>query len=61
MGGSSADIEALRVDGNDLGNPTPGMLPAIRETPLIPAEDKKTNIAGWIITLIPRVGIIRPF
>jgi hypothetical protein len=37
------------------------MLPAIRETPLIPAEDKKTNIAGWIITLIPRVGIIRPF
>ncbi|TPQ42166.1 hypothetical protein C2U70_01850 [Bradyrhizobium guangdongense] len=37
------------------------MLPAARETPLIPAEDKKTNIFGWIITLIPRVGIVRPF
>lgn len=29
MGGSSADIEALLVDVNDPGNPTPGMLPAI--------------------------------
>ena len=29
MGGSSADIEALLVDVNDLSNPTPGMLPAI--------------------------------
>ncbi|MET0532523.1 MAG: hypothetical protein ABW003_30105 [Microvirga sp.] len=29
MGGSSADIEALLVDGHDLSNPTPGMLPAI--------------------------------
>jgi hypothetical protein len=29
MGGSSTDIEALLVDGNDLSNPTPGMLPAI--------------------------------
>ncbi len=37
------------------------MLPAAHETPLIPSEDKKANIAGWIITLIPRVGIIRPF
>jgi hypothetical protein len=37
------------------------MLPATRETPPIPAEDKKTNVAGWIITLIPRVGIVRPF
>ena len=26
MGGSSADIEALLVDVNDLANPTPGML-----------------------------------
>ncbi|MGY2048238.1 hypothetical protein [Methylobacterium sp. JK268] len=26
---SSADIEALLFDGNDLSNPTPGMLPAI--------------------------------
>lgn len=29
MGSSSADIEALLVDVNDLANPTPGMLPAI--------------------------------
>ena len=27
----------------------------------LPAEDRKTNVFGWIITLIPRVGIIRPF
>ena len=37
------------------------MLPARQETPLIPAEDQKTNIFGLIITLIPRVGIVRPF
>ncbi|KRQ07214.1 hypothetical protein [Bradyrhizobium manausense] len=37
------------------------MLPARHETPLIPAEDRKTNIFGLIITLIPRVGIVRPF
>nr|WP_249802565.1 hypothetical protein [Bradyrhizobium sp. 44] len=37
------------------------MLPAARETPLIPAEDRKTNIFGLIVTLIPRVGIVRPF
>ena len=29
MTGSSADVEALLVDVNDLSNPTPGMLPAI--------------------------------
>lgn len=37
------------------------MLPAKHEAALIPAEDRKTNIFGLIITLIPRVGIIRPF
>jgi hypothetical protein len=37
------------------------MLPAACETPLIPAEDRKTNIFGLIVTLIPRVGIVRPF
>jgi hypothetical protein len=37
------------------------MLPARQETPLIAAEDQKTNIFGLIITLIPRVGIVRPF
>ncbi|MBR0906090.1 hypothetical protein [Bradyrhizobium liaoningense] len=37
------------------------MLPAARKTPAIPSEDRTTNIFGLIITLIPRVGIIRPF
>ncbi|KYG22825.1 hypothetical protein SE92_23555 [Bradyrhizobium sp. AT1] len=37
------------------------MLPAARETALIPPDDRKTNIFGLIITLVPRVGIIRPF
>ena len=37
------------------------MLPAARETPLIPSDDTKTTIFGAIITLIPRVGIVRPF
>jgi hypothetical protein len=37
------------------------MLPAARETPLISAEDQTTNIFGLIVTLIPRVGIVRPF
>jgi hypothetical protein len=36
------------------------MLPAARETALIPIEDRTTNIFGLILTLIPRVGIIRP-
>jgi hypothetical protein len=37
------------------------MLPAKQETPLIPAEDPKTNVFGLVLTLIPRVGIVRPF
>lgn len=37
------------------------MLPAKHETPLIPSEDRKTNNFGLILTLIPRVGIVRPF
>lgn len=36
-------------------------LPAAREVPPIAAEDRKTNIFGWIVTLYPRVGIVRPF
>jgi len=24
-------------------------------------DDRKTQIFGWIISLIPRVGIVRPF
>jgi hypothetical protein len=37
------------------------MLPAARETALIPSEDRSTNIFGLVLTLIPRVGIVRPF
>jgi hypothetical protein len=37
------------------------MLPASRDAALVSADDRKTAIFGWIITLIPRVGIIRPF
>jgi hypothetical protein len=36
-------------------------LPASREVALISPDDRKTLISGWIITLIPRVGIVRPF
>ena len=37
------------------------MLPSSRETPLIPSNDTKTTVFGAIVTLIPRVGIVRPF
>ena len=37
------------------------MLPAARETPLIPTDDTKTTVFGAFVTLIPRVGIVRPF
>jgi hypothetical protein len=37
------------------------MLPAAQPTPPIASKDHKTNIFGWVITLIPRVGIVRPF
>jgi hypothetical protein len=37
------------------------MLPASREIPPIPSDDTKTTIFGAIVTLIPRVGIVRPF
>ena len=37
------------------------MLPAARETTPIPSDDIRTTIFGAIITLIPRVGIVRPF
>ncbi|MGZ5877459.1 MAG: hypothetical protein ACXWKP_35945 [Bradyrhizobium sp.] len=36
-------------------------LPASHSAPLIPASDRKTTVFGWIVTLIPRVGIVRPF
>jgi len=37
------------------------MLPALRDVPLIPTDDTKTTVFGAIVTLIPRVGIVRPF
>jgi hypothetical protein len=36
-------------------------LPASRAVPPISGIDRKTMIFGWIVTLIPRVGIVRPF
>jgi hypothetical protein len=36
-------------------------LPASRELPSISGDDRKTLIFGWIVTLTPRVGIVRPF
>jgi len=37
------------------------MLPASKDVPVIPSDDRKTTIFAWIVTLIPRVGIVRPF
>lgn len=37
------------------------MLPASRETALIPSDETRTTIFGAIVALIPRVGIVRPF
>jgi hypothetical protein len=36
-------------------------LPASKPVAPISADDRKTNVFGWIITLVPRVGIVRPF
>ena len=36
-------------------------LPAAPIAPPISGEDRKTTILGWFVTLIPRVGIVRPF
>jgi hypothetical protein len=36
-------------------------LPASPAVPPIPARDPKTALFGWIVTLVPRVGIVRPF
>jgi hypothetical protein len=36
-------------------------LPSARLVPPITGDDRKTGIFGWIVTLIPRVGVIRPF
>jgi hypothetical protein len=36
-------------------------LPTAHAVPPIPADDRKTTIFGWVVTLYPRVGIVRPF
>jgi hypothetical protein len=36
-------------------------LPASQTVPPIATDDSKTTVFGWIVTLIPRVGIVRPF
>jgi hypothetical protein len=36
-------------------------LPSAHAIPPIAGDDKKTGILGWIVTLVPRVGVIRPF
>jgi len=36
-------------------------LPASKDVPPIAADDRRTMVFGWIVTLIPRVGIVRPF
>jgi hypothetical protein len=36
-------------------------LPSSKTVTPIPSDDRKTTMFGWIVTLIPRVGIVRPF
>jgi hypothetical protein len=36
-------------------------LPKAQPVPPISSEDCKTRIFGWLVTLIPRVGVVRPF
>jgi hypothetical protein len=36
-------------------------LPAAHSVALVSKDDRKTTVLGWIVTLIPRVGIVRPF
>jgi hypothetical protein len=36
-------------------------LPASQTVPPVAANDRKTTVLGWIVTIIPRVGIVRPF
>jgi ABC-type tungstate transport system substrate-binding protein len=36
-------------------------LPSAKDAAPITADDRKTVAFGWIVTLIPRVGIVRPF
>ncbi len=37
------------------------LLPSSKDVPVIPSDDRNTTIFAWVVTLIPRVGIVRPF
>jgi hypothetical protein len=36
-------------------------LPALQVASPVATDDRKNTVLGWIVTLIPRVGIVRPF
>jgi hypothetical protein len=36
-------------------------LPGSQIVPPVAVDDRKVSVLGWIVTLIPRVGIVRPF
>ena len=36
-------------------------LPGSKAVPLVSTDDRTTTGLGWIVTLVPRVGIVRPF
>ena len=36
-------------------------LPAARSVPPISGDDRTTAMLGWVVTFVPRVGIVRPF
>jgi hypothetical protein len=36
-------------------------LPASKAAPSVATDDPRTTLLGWIVTLVPRVGIVRPF
>jgi hypothetical protein len=36
-------------------------LPCGRTVKPIAGDDRKTGILGWLVTLVPRVGVVRPF
>jgi len=36
-------------------------LPALKSVPPVASGDRASKIQGWMVTLIPRVGIVRPF
>jgi hypothetical protein len=52
MTGSSADIEALLFDGNDLSNPTPGMLPVIFRDII-----RQLDAAGLAYAVVGRIAL----